>query len=142
MIRRPAGCCRIDPVEPEAAQLQRIDEHIARPNGIAPVYPIIEIFRQQRRLLAIHPLNETLHHSLAIQQGNHTISRVFTQAGSEAEILGASRCFPLWPQQRTSLDRVSMSVRCQERPSTELLNDLVCSSEQRRRNGKPKCLRG
>src|ERR1700720_3544218 len=37
---------------------------------------------------------------------------VFKQPGSKGEILAASRCFPLWPQQRTSLDRVGMSVRC------------------------------
>src|SRR5207344_2241717 len=33
-----------------------------RANRIALVDPIIEAFRQQRRLLAIRPLNETLHH--------------------------------------------------------------------------------
>jgi hypothetical protein len=62
MIRGPAGSCRIDAIEPEVAQFQRIEEHIARPNGLALVNPIIEAFRQQRRLLAIRPLNETLHH--------------------------------------------------------------------------------
>ena len=62
MIRRPAGRCRIDAVKPEVAQFQRIHEHIDRANRIALVDPIIEAFRQQRRLLAIRPLNETLHH--------------------------------------------------------------------------------
>jgi hypothetical protein len=37
--------------------------------------------------------------------------------GSKGEILAKSRCFPLCPQQRTSLNRVGMSVRCQERTS-------------------------
>jgi hypothetical protein len=55
--------CRGDAIEPEVSQFQRFDEHINRPNRIAPVHPIIKAFRQQRRLLAIHPLNETLHHS-------------------------------------------------------------------------------
>jgi hypothetical protein len=32
--------------------------------------------------------------------------------GSKGEILAASRCFPLCPQQPTSLNRVGMSVRC------------------------------
>jgi hypothetical protein len=32
--------------------------------------------------------------------------------GSKGEILAASRCFLLWPQQRTSLNSVGMSVRC------------------------------
>jgi len=48
-------------IEPEVAQFQRIHEHIDRANRIALVDPIIEAFRQQRRLLAIHRLNETLH---------------------------------------------------------------------------------
>jgi hypothetical protein len=30
MIRRPAGRCRIDAIEPEVAKFQRIDEHIDR----------------------------------------------------------------------------------------------------------------
>jgi hypothetical protein len=31
-------------------------------------------------------LNETLHHPPAIQQGNHSIGQVFTQAGPTADI--------------------------------------------------------
>ena len=62
MVRRPAGRCRIDAIKPEVAEFQSIDEHIDRANRIALVDPIIEAFRQQRRLLAIRPLNETLHH--------------------------------------------------------------------------------
>jgi hypothetical protein len=62
MVRRSAGRCRINAIEPEGAQFQRIHEHIDRANRIALVDPIIEAFRQQRRLLAIRPLNETLHH--------------------------------------------------------------------------------
>jgi hypothetical protein len=61
--------CRINAIEPEVAEFQRIDEHIDRANRIALVDPIIKAFRQQRRLLAIRPLNETLHHPPAIQQG-------------------------------------------------------------------------
>jgi hypothetical protein len=56
MIRGPAGRCRIDAIEPEVAEFQRIDEHIDRANRIALADPIIEAFRQQRRLLAIPPL--------------------------------------------------------------------------------------
>src|SRR5450631_3939515 len=33
--------------------------------------------------------------------------------GSKGEILAKSRCFPLCPQEGTSLKRVGMSVRCQ-----------------------------
>jgi len=60
MVRRPAGRCRINAIEPEVAQFQRIHEHIGRANRIALVDPIIEAFRQQRRLLAIRPLNENV----------------------------------------------------------------------------------
>src|SRR3979411_130373 len=62
MIRGPAGRCRVDAIEPEVAEFQRIDEHIDRANRITLVDPIIQAFRQQRRLPAIRPLNETLHH--------------------------------------------------------------------------------
>ena len=51
------------PVRRSLVELQRIDEHIDRTYRIALVHPVIEVFRQQRRLLAIHPLNETLQHS-------------------------------------------------------------------------------
>ena len=42
MIRGPAGRCRIDAIEPEVAEFQRIDEHIDRANRIALVDPIIK----------------------------------------------------------------------------------------------------
>jgi hypothetical protein len=69
----------------QLVQFQRIDKHIDRPNRIALVHPTIKAFRQQQRLLAIRPLNETLHHPPAIQQGNHSIGRVFTQSGSSTD---------------------------------------------------------
>jgi hypothetical protein len=39
---------------------------------------------------------------------------VFTQPGSKGEILGGVDVFRFGPQQRTSLNRVGMSVRCQQ----------------------------
>src|SRR6478752_1764654 len=62
MIRGPAGRRRVDAIEPQVAQFQRIDEYIYRSNRIVLVDPIIKALRQQRRLLAIYPLNETSHH--------------------------------------------------------------------------------
>jgi hypothetical protein len=47
----------------DADKLRRLHEHIDRANRIALADPIIKAFRKQRRLLAIRPLNETLHHS-------------------------------------------------------------------------------
>src|SRR5258705_11308434 len=38
------------------------------------------------------------------------------RSGSKPEILAASKCFPLYPQDRTSLNAVGMSVSCQQRP--------------------------
>src|SRR6202022_3297244 len=87
MVRRPAGRCRIDAIEPEVTEFQRIHEHIDRANRIALADPIIEAFRQQRALLAIPPLNETLHpFPPPIQQENHSIDGVFTQPGPIAEL--------------------------------------------------------
>ncbi len=37
--------------------------------------------------------------------------------GSKPEILAACRCFPLYPQDRTSLNAVGMSVSCHNRAS-------------------------
>jgi hypothetical protein len=68
MIPGPAGRRRIDAIEPKVAEFQRIDEHIDRTYRIALLNPIIKAFRQQRRLMAIRPSYETLHHSPAIQQ--------------------------------------------------------------------------
>jgi hypothetical protein len=59
MVRRPAGRCRINASKAQVVQFQRIHEHIDRANRIALVDQIIEAFRQQRRPLAIRPLNET-----------------------------------------------------------------------------------
>ena len=87
----PWVCARIDAIEPEVAKFQRIDEHIDRAYRIALVDPIIKAFRQQRRLLAIRPLNKTLHQPPAIQQGNHSIDRVFTHSGPNSDIARLAR---------------------------------------------------
>src|SRR5258707_14809962 len=111
MIRRPAGRCRIDAIEPEVAKFQRIDEHIDRAYRIALVDPIIKAFRQQRRLLAIRPLNKTLHQPPAIQQGNHSIDGVLTPSGSFSD-LGARSCefwFPSMSRHSRRSRRVSLA---------------------------------
>jgi hypothetical protein len=80
-IEGPAGRRRIDAISPEIAEFHRIDEHIDRANRIALVNPIVEAFRQQRRLLAIRPLNESLHHfPPTIQQGTHNTGGSFHRA--------------------------------------------------------------
>ena len=84
------------------AKFQRIDEHIDRAYRIALVNPIIKAFRQQRRLLAIRPLNKTLHQPPAIQQGNHSIDVVFTQSGSFATVSGRRPARPMPPKAEVS----------------------------------------
>jgi hypothetical protein len=100
MVRWPAGRCRIDAVKPEVAEFQRIDEHIDRPNRIALVDPIIEAFRQQSGLLAIRPLNETLHR--------------FPRRFSKRIIASMGFSHSLF-QQQTRCDCIGMSVSCQNR---------------------------
>src|SRR3981189_347798 len=93
MIRGPAGRCRVDAIEPEVAEFQRIDEHIDRANRITLVDPIIQAFRQKRRLLAIRPLNETLHHFprrfskgiIASMGFSHSLGHVWTAPAVQEE---------------------------------------------------------
>src|SRR5258705_12374291 len=79
MVVGSAVCSRIYAIDAVVTEFHCIDEHIDRAYRIALVHPIIKAFRQQRRLLPIRPLNETLHHPTPIQQGNHSIGGVFTQ---------------------------------------------------------------
>jgi hypothetical protein len=55
---------------------------------------------------------------------------VLVRNGSKPEKLNASRCFPLFTQQRTSPRYFGMSVSCQERS----FDHLVSPVENRRRN--------
>ena len=50
------------PSNPRSCKIERVDEGIDHANRIALVDPVIEAFRQQRRLRAIRPFNEALHH--------------------------------------------------------------------------------
>ena len=104
MVRRPTGRCRMNAIEPEIAPFQRIHEHINRANRIALVDLIIEAFRQQRRLLAIRPLNETLHHfprrfskrliaSTRFSHRTHSGSRPSRATSSSRPSVQASRKF-------------------------------------------------
>src|SRR5258708_38264491 len=61
VVGRPARRCRLDAYEAEIGQIERVDKRIHHTNGIALLDPLIEAFRQQRRLSAIGTLNEALH---------------------------------------------------------------------------------
>ena len=73
MIRRPAGCLRIDPVEPKLGQIEFVDKDIDCANRIVFADPVFNAFRKQRDLLAIRPL--ALHPILRKSCGNH-IARI------------------------------------------------------------------
>src|SRR5262245_44516520 len=61
VVRGPPRCLWNNAVKAELNEIEPINEHINGANRIALVDPIIEAFRQQRRLLAIGSLNEPLH---------------------------------------------------------------------------------
>jgi hypothetical protein len=63
VVGRPACRRRLDALEAEIGQIERVDKAINHTNGIALLDPLIKAFRQQRRLSAIGPLNEALHES-------------------------------------------------------------------------------
>jgi hypothetical protein len=61
MIRRPPGLLGHDPVEVQLPEVERVDKGIDHAHRIAFIHPVIQAVRQQRRLIAISPLNEPLH---------------------------------------------------------------------------------
>jgi hypothetical protein len=63
VIGRPPGLGGIDACEAQIAQIQRVNERINEANRIALVDPVIEAFRQQRRLRPIRSCNEASHQS-------------------------------------------------------------------------------
>src|SRR5262245_18887504 len=91
MIRRPTSRRWINSIEAHLGQIKRIDKHVDHTNGVALADEIIEAFGQQGRLPAIWPRNEALHPIPPTEsRENHSGGRVFTQPGSETEILTAS----------------------------------------------------
>src|SRR5258706_8171136 len=52
--------------------------------------------------------------------------------GSKGEILAASRCFPLCPQNRTSLNAVGMSETCQQETHAPQQINISIRSPRRR----------
>ena len=64
MIGRPAGRQRRDPVEPEAAKIELIDEDVDRPNRVVLADPVFQALGKQRALAAIDTFHKTLHQTL------------------------------------------------------------------------------
>ena len=61
MIRRPAGCLRIDPFESKRSEIEFVDKNVDDPDWIVLVNPVFQALGKQRALLSIRPLNEALH---------------------------------------------------------------------------------
>lgn len=61
MVGGPARRCRLHAAETQFGEIEHVDERIDHANTIALIDPVIEAFRQQRRLPAIRPCNEALH---------------------------------------------------------------------------------
>src|SRR5205807_9196099 len=96
MIGGPARRQRLHTVKPQISQIERLDEHIDRANRIALFDPVTKALRQQRRLLAIRPLNEAPHLippriTQESYRENQIQQRVFTQPVPIAEIASIIR---------------------------------------------------
>jgi hypothetical protein len=84
MISRPTGLGGIHALKAQFPQIERVDEGINHTNRIALVDPVIEAFRQQRRLPPIRPRNEP-RHPIPRRFSSRIITgpEVLTQPGSE-----------------------------------------------------------
>jgi len=98
MVRGPASHLSHDALEPQVADTERIDEHIDCANRMALVDPVIQAFGQQRRLLAIRSLNETLHpiphrfsKKIITWTGlSHSLGHVWTALGCQVALVRCS----------------------------------------------------
>ena len=83
MIRRPPRRRRLDVVKVQLGNIQCIDEDIDHASRIALVSPVIDAFRQQRRLRSICPVQRSAPSiPPAVNQENHSSGHVFAQPGS------------------------------------------------------------
>src|SRR6516225_6451526 len=100
MVRRPPGCLRIDPAEPKLPKIEPANKDIDRTNRIIFVNPIFQAFREQRALLAIHPLNEAPHLILPRIRSRESHSAAFSHSQGQNEnspILGLCQLLPPAP---------------------------------------------
>ena len=109
MIRRATGASRIDAGEAKFAQIQHLDERIDHANRIALFDPVIQAFRQQRRLPPIRPHNKAPHRCpRRFSAENYSRLKVFTQPGSKGDL----RAWPIY---------VCSCPDCGHRPALEIL---------------------
>jgi hypothetical protein len=80
---RPAGSCRLNTVEPEVGEIERIDKGVYCANRVLLVDPIVQALGQKCRLASISSIDEPLHdHPPKNHQGNHSHAGLFTHPGS------------------------------------------------------------
>jgi hypothetical protein len=97
MIGRPARLGEIHALKAQFPQIQHVDEGINHANRIALVDPVIEAFRQQRRLPPIRPRNKPRHpvprrFSSRIIAGPEVLTQPGSEVASCAAIKGAHDC--------------------------------------------------
>src|SRR5215813_10455340 len=87
MTSRPPVAAGLTPSKPNSPTFSASNESVDHANRIALVNPVIEAFRQQRRLRPIRPCNEALHQiPPQNHQENLSSSRVFTHPGSRPAV--------------------------------------------------------
>src|ERR1019366_1270033 len=102
VVGRPTCRCRLDAFEAKIGQIERVDKAINHTNGIALLDPLIEAFRQQRRLSTIGTFNKALHELLPQIAKRIIAERPFSR--SQGQKLTFRECLPLaqsrlrWPR--------------------------------------------
>jgi hypothetical protein len=61
MVARTSRRRRLDTLEAQASKVQRVNEHVDRPDRVLFRHPVIEELRQQHALTAILTLDKALH---------------------------------------------------------------------------------
>ena len=56
MIRRPPGRCRLDAIEAQITQFERIDKRVDHADRVLVVDPVFKTLGQQRRLTSMRTL--------------------------------------------------------------------------------------
>ena len=95
MIGRPARLLRSNPLKTKIEQIEFGNKDIDHPNRVVLADPILQAFRKQRALMAIHALDKTLHPIPRLTTGRESQSQsrfhtVWVISGSQSLPLGTS----------------------------------------------------
>src|SRR5262245_14131965 len=101
-----------NPIEAQLLQIERVDKRIDHAHGITLIDPVIQAFRQQCRLIAISPFNESLHQSPPQIARLHIPDSTFSRSqGQNLKKLTQSGTGPLSGAKRTSDEVAKLSSR-------------------------------